>query len=136
MSLYLQNNVGGFYTARIHFLTKCSKQYFPNTSFLEAVVPTHSSYAWRSITHGRDLIIQGSKWRVGNGSLISIWSDNWLPSKTSNKVCSPQTIFPAAAKVSNLIDFSSPQPPWKSTLIDSIFFPLEASIIKAIPLST
>lgn len=136
MSLYLQNNVGGFYTARIHFFTKSSKPYFPNSSFLEAVVPTHSSYAWRSITHGRDLIIQGSKWRVGNESLISIWSDTWILSNTSHEVCSPRTIFPVAAKVSDLIDFSSPQLPWKSTLIDSIFFPLEASIIKAIPLST
>lgn len=33
------------------------------------------------------------------------------------------------------MDFSAPQPIWKTILIDSIFYPDEASIIKAIPLS-
>ena len=27
-------------------------KYFSNTYFLEVAVPSHSSYAWRSITHG------------------------------------------------------------------------------------
>lgn len=34
------------------------------------------------------------------------------------------------------MDFSTLQPIWKTILIDSIFYPNEASIIKAIPLST
>uniref|UniRef100_A0A7N2LYC4 Uncharacterized protein n=1 Tax=Quercus lobata TaxID=97700 RepID=A0A7N2LYC4_QUELO len=33
------------------------------------------------------------------------------------------------------MDFSAPQLRWKDCLIDSIFFPFEASIIKTIPLS-
>ena len=56
-------------------------KYFPNISFLEATVPSHSSYAWRSITHGRELIKQRSRWRVGNGLLIKIWAD--IPIKKS-----------------------------------------------------
>ncbi|XP_075654704.1 uncharacterized protein LOC142624852 [Castanea sativa] len=48
-------------------------KYFPNESFLEASIPSHSSYAWRSIAQCRDLLLQGSRWRVGNGTLISIW---------------------------------------------------------------
>ena len=110
-------------------------KYFPNTSFLEVVVPNHSLYAWRSITQGRHLIIQGSQWRVGDGSLINIWADKWLPSETNQKVLSPRTILPPKARVADLMDFSSPQPRWKNILIDTIFYPFEASIIKAIPLS-
>ena len=110
-------------------------KYFQHTSFLEASIPNHSSFAWRSITRGRDLLIQGSKWRVGNGSLINIWTDRWLPSKTNQKVCSPGMIIPIEATVADLMDFSAPQPRWKDFLIDSIFSPFEASIIKTIPLS-
>ena len=107
-------------------------KYFQHTSFLEASIPNHSSFAWRSITCGRDLIIQGNKWRVGNGSLINIWTDRWLPSETNQKVCSSRTILPVEAKVADLMDFSTPQLRWMDFLIDSIFFPFEASIIKAI----
>ena len=110
-------------------------KYFQQTSFLEALVSNHSSFAWRSITCRKDLTIQGSRWRVGNGSLINIWTNRWLPSETNQKVCSPRTILPAEATIANLMDFSAPQSRWKDFLIDSIFFPFEASIIKAIPLS-
>ena len=110
-------------------------KYFPNNSFLEATIPSHSSYAWRSITHGRELIKQGSRWRVSNGSLINIWADRWLPSKANQKGPSPRTILPPEARVADLMEFSSFQPRWKTMLIDTIFYPFEASIIKAIPLS-
>ena len=110
-------------------------KYFPNNSFLEATIPSHSSYAWRSITHGRELIKQGSRWRVSNGSLINIWADRWLPSKANQKDPSPRTILPPEARVADLMEFSSFQPRWKTMLIDTIFYPFEASIIKAIPLS-
>ena len=110
-------------------------KYFPNNSFLEATVPSHSSYAWRSITHGRELIKQESCWRVGNGSLINIWTDRWLPSDTNQRILSPRTILPLEARVADLMEFSSFQPRWKTMLIDTIFYPFETLIIKAIPLS-
>lgn len=86
-----------------------------------------------ALLKGDILIIQGSRWRVDHGSLI--WADKWLPSKTNQKVLSPRTILPPEARVADLMDFSSPQPWWKNILIDTIFYPFEASIIKAIPLS-
>ena len=110
-------------------------KYFPNTSFLEAAVPNHSSYAWGSITQWQHLIIQGSRWRVGDGSLINIWTEKWLPSETNQKFLSPRTILPPKARVDDLMNFLSPHPRWKKILIDTIFYPFEAFIIKAIPLS-
>ena len=111
-------------------------KYFQHTSFLEASVLNHSSFAWRSITCGRDLLIQGSRWRMDNGSLINIWTDRWLPSETNQKVCLPKIILPIEATVADLMDFLAPQLRWKDFLIDSFFFfPFEASIIKTIPLN-
>ena len=80
-------------------------------------------------------MIQGSHWRVGIGSSINIWQDKWLPNSLNQKVLSPRTILLSEARVSNLIDGSDFQPRWKGTLINYIFFPFEADIIKSIPLS-
>ena len=55
--------------------------------------------------------------------------------RDNSKVCLPRKILPTEAIVADLMDFSTPQPRWKDFLIDSIFFPFEASIIKTIPLS-
>ena len=67
--------------------------------------------------------------------MINIWTDKWLPTETNQKVLSPRTILPPEARVADLMDFLSPQPQWKNILTDTIFYPFEASIIKAIPLS-
>ena len=88
-----------------------------------------------ALLKGRHLIIQGSRWRVGDGSLINIWTNKWLPTETNQKVLSPRTILPPEARVVDLMDFSSPQLRWKNILIDRIFYSFEAFIIKVIPLS-
>ncbi|KAL0013241.1 hypothetical protein SO802_000310 [Lithocarpus litseifolius] len=72
---------------------------------------------------------------LANGTMISIWQDKWLPMEFNQKIISPRCILPPTARVSDLIDLSSFQPRWKAFLIDFIFFPFEAEIIKSIPLS-
>ena len=42
-------------------------KFFPNCSILEAKEGRGSSYAWRSILRGREVIWRGAKWRVGDG---------------------------------------------------------------------
>ncbi|KAL0401842.1 UNVERIFIED_CONTAM: hypothetical protein Slati_4214100, partial [Sesamum latifolium] len=37
------------------------------------------SLSWRSILSVRDLIIAGSRWRIGSGNSVKIWSDRWIP---------------------------------------------------------
>ena len=72
---------------------------------------------------------------MGNGTKINIRQDKWLPMAFNQKVISPQTILPVEARVADLIDTSSFQPRWKGTLIDFVFYPFEADIIKSIPLN-
>ena len=45
-------------------------KYFPDTLVMEAKIPANSSYAWKSIMKGRNVIEQGAKWRIGSGKAI------------------------------------------------------------------
>jgi hypothetical protein len=60
-------------------------RYFENGDFLSAACPKKASYTWRSILHGRELLKEGLIWRVGNGSNINVWSQNWMPRSTLQK---------------------------------------------------
>lgn len=42
-------------------------------------MPCSASWAWRSIIAGREVLRRGRRWRVGEGKMINIWSDLWIP---------------------------------------------------------
>jgi hypothetical protein len=42
-------------------------RYLPNCTFWEATKPRSSTYTWRSILVGRDLLNKGVRWGIGNG---------------------------------------------------------------------
>ena len=50
-------------------------KFFPNCLFMEVSESQVSSYAWRSILKGREVLKEGMRCRVGDGSSISIWTD-------------------------------------------------------------
>ena len=92
------------------------------------------SLAWKSILHARNIIKQGAKWRVGDGSQIRIYDSNWLPGETQGRIQSPPAPSLRNAMVSALIDPLTKC--WKVSTIDSLFMPYEAQKVKAIPLCT
>ena len=49
------------------------EKFFPNTSVMEAKIPANSSYAWKGIMKGRNVIKRGAKWRIGSGRSVQIW---------------------------------------------------------------
>ena len=53
-------------------------QYFPNCSFMTAQLGSNLSFVWRSLLAARDIIFNGSKWRVGDGKTVGIYSHKWL----------------------------------------------------------
>lgn len=109
------------------------EKYFSQSSFLEASVGSHPSYAWRSLCNSRHLLAVGLRWRVGNGHSIKIWEDRWIPCPTSFKIQSPVSILPHNAKVSELIDASTRW--WNIPLIQSIFTEEEVECICGLPFS-
>ena len=53
---------------------------------MNASLGSSPSYTWRSIFQSLEVIKSGTRWRVGNGRLIHIWEDKWLPTPSTFKV--------------------------------------------------
>ena len=82
-------------------------KYFPHGDVLNSQLGSNPSYAWRSIFNGLEVIKRGTRWRVGNGKVIHIWEDKWLPTPSTFKVISPPRIFSDFPMVSTFIDSES-----------------------------
>ncbi|XP_050254980.1 uncharacterized mitochondrial protein AtMg00310-like [Quercus robur] len=107
-------------------------KFFPNGSILDAKAGT-GSFAWESILKGREVISKGLRWRVGNGSEIRIFQDNWLPDHYLNRVLSPPDFLGIDARVFVLMDGVNRS--WLHEIIDNLFLPHEAKMIKSLPIS-
>ena len=68
----------------------------------------------------------------GGGFLhVRVWGDKWLPTPSTYKVTSPIMFSQAQTKVSELIDKENAS--WKTEVVDALFLPHEAEVIKSIP---
>ena len=103
--------------------------FFPNCSIMEVKESSTGSYAWRSILHGREVLLRGCRWRVGNGRSVHIWQSIWLPRKHPTKVISPITDSMADERVEILIDEATHR--WNHSVIDGVFISKEAELIKS-----
>ena len=107
-------------------------KFFPNCSLMGVTNPNNSSYAWKSIIKGREVIKRGASWRIGIGAAVDIWGSKWLPTRNNPRIISPVMSGLPSQKVSFLIDLA--QLLWKEHILDNYFFELEAETIKRIPL--
>lgn len=64
-------------------------RYFKHATFLEALRGFDPSYSWRSIWGAKSLLLEGLKWRVGNGTSIKVWEDAWIPGEGAHFVPTP-----------------------------------------------
>jgi hypothetical protein len=108
-------------------------KYYPNQSFMEASIKGTASYIFRNIFEAREVLSAGMVWRVGTGANIRIWKDRWLQGAPSATILSPPRMLDVNATVGTLILQDSMQ--WDVELIDQIFLPWEAEIVKQTPLS-
>ena len=73
----------------------------------------------------------GCCWQIGNGGLVSLWRDKWLPFPPSHKPAVVPHFFPDDALVSA---FSYPETAtWKSDIIHEVFLPFDVEAILSIP---
>lgn len=61
-------------------------RYYPDGKLLQATNRNGSSYTWQSIIAGLKCFKLGYIWRVGDGTQIDIWNDNWIPGSHNLKI--------------------------------------------------
>lgn len=93
-------------------------RYFSDSDFTRAMVPKSSSATWRAIVVGREALLTGLIKCVGDGSSISVWNDQWVPStiKMSSMLRPPVTQI---LMVSVLIDTNNWT--WRRELVHYTF---------------
>jgi len=75
----------------------------------------------------------GACWRIGDGQKVKVWHHAWLPSKPPTRILSPVLEGWEEATIDKLIneDFRT----WDEDVINGLFVPEEADLIKSISLS-
>ncbi|KAK2647195.1 hypothetical protein Ddye_022390 [Dipteronia dyeriana] len=106
--------------------------YYPTSSFLKVDHKRRGSLIWNSLYWGRELLEEGSRWRVGSSTSIRIYDDRWLPRQVTFKVislCVHEDIF----LMSHLMTVSGG---WNYPLIWELFLKEDVDMILSIPLSS
>ena len=78
-------------------------------------------------------MVHGLIKRIGNGEITNIWSDNWIPRENMKRPLTSLKSVPPT-KVSELINSTTSS--WDEQLVRSVFIPIDAEAILAIPLCT
>jgi hypothetical protein len=107
-------------------------RYFPRCDFWHAPKPSSSSYTWRSILFGRDLLLRVVQWGVGDGKAIKILSDHWISDRPPYML-RPLKPIPDLATVSCLIDEETDE--CISETVNAFFDPETVSKIMQVPIS-
>ncbi|CAH9109059.1 unnamed protein product [Cuscuta epithymum] len=108
-------------------------KYYPKNSFVEAKLGYNPSFVWRSILAAQEVVVAGSRRRVGNGKEISVWRDAWLPGKGTGKILSARPRGILDMNVASLL--LEDEKNWNVQRINSIFSEEEARAIQSIHLS-
>lgn len=108
-------------------------KYFPNNDFFNAGVHTTASLAWRSMWSAKDILLNGLKWRIGNGLQVRIWEDNWISTAQEHGLSTPVEAGKENWTVSKLIDPVNKC--WNNTLVKEMFNAVDVNSILSIPIS-
>jgi hypothetical protein len=65
-------------------------KYYPHGDLLKAGPKKGSSFTWQSIVVGLQTFKLAHIWRVGSGSRINIWEDQWIANSPTTKVMTHQ----------------------------------------------
>ncbi|KAL6130623.1 hypothetical protein ACLB2K_069002 [Fragaria x ananassa] len=106
-------------------------RYFPNSDFWSAPIPSSSSASWKGIFEAHDLLVNNSRWQIGDGSSVHAWEDPWLPrgrhfrplSRRSMRL-SMLTWKPKLVSRRFLKTWTPPPNGWLKTNLDGAFNPI------------
>uniref|UniRef100_A0A803Q8E0 Reverse transcriptase domain-containing protein n=1 Tax=Cannabis sativa TaxID=3483 RepID=A0A803Q8E0_CANSA len=105
-------------------------RYFSNNNFLEARLGHSPSLIWQGIHWGRELLIEGLRYKIGNGFTVSAGFDRWIPGFTDFKPVS----FNGADSMT-VSHFITDQREWNISLLNQYFQSIDVDKIVTIPLS-
>ncbi|XP_026451504.1 uncharacterized protein LOC113351785 [Papaver somniferum] len=100
--------------------------------FFPPPTDTNSSWIWQSICLGLQIILKYAKWQVGNGSVINIWTSNWIPSMLTALQDWNELNISNYQWVSQLVDDASAQ--WNILLLRQLFTEAQVNSILTIPI--
>ncbi|CAL8999085.1 unnamed protein product, partial [Prunus brigantina] len=90
-------------------------RYFSNCNFLAVGKGRASSYVWRSLIWGHELLLSGLRKRIGDGQETLVYGDAWIPKPNYFRPISPQVLDQ---------ETKSPPPVGKYKLnVDSAYIP-------------
>jgi hypothetical protein len=95
-----------------------------------AECPKVASFTFISILHGRNLLRDGTVRRIGNGSKVKVWEDNWIPGSGLKRPLGhkPHT------KVTSVEELLLPDGQgWNEEKFNGLFFQGDVEDIKGIP---
>ncbi|CAL1412758.1 unnamed protein product [Linum trigynum] len=107
---------------------------FRGGDFLSVTARSHPSWGWQSILHGRQLLLQGLRWQIGDGTTTPLLSSNWVPRIHPDGLVYNPRVLPdeAEPKVDAVIIQGAGR--WCDESLSQWFPPVICQAIKAIPL--
>lgn len=57
-------------------MTQLKPRYFKKSSAFKEKIPSSSSWIWKCISKGIQLVEQNNIWEIGDGPSVNIWEDN------------------------------------------------------------
>lgn len=52
-------------------------KYVKDVDFLNLQYDSNCSWGWKSVMKGKQVLLDGLKWNIGNGERVSFWNDWW-----------------------------------------------------------
>lgn len=108
-------------------------KYFPRCDLLCANIGHKPSYLWRSLLSSKEIIQEGSAWRVGDGRSIKIRTERWIGVRKPDKPGPAMQEEDEGVTVDTLIDEQRRQ--WIEAKITENFNQEDRTAIMTIPLS-
>jgi hypothetical protein len=106
-------------------------RYYPSANLLDTVFIQNASTTWHGIAYGLELLKKGVVWRIGSGTSVRIFRDNWLPRAGELKL-SGRRGNSRRRWVSELIDPATRT--WNEAMVRECCLPYDVDAVLAIKL--
>ncbi|CAN1146725.1 Putative ribonuclease H protein At1g65750 [Linum perenne] len=107
-------------------------RYFPRGDFLSAPHVKGSSIIWQNIWATQGIVQSGYRWRIGDGTRVTVWVSPWLRSDQSLLIETPRDEYLGGLRVCDL--FIPGLKEWDAEMIQALFNNCDATAILSIPL--